>query len=462
MSNQRDNKPAGWPRQGYGWLSICLLLTNLFAIPALYFLLSERLERQNSESLATQRALADAVKEMRQEVASAVESGQKRLETKLDSFPNVVSQQTAVIHRALGQVIPIVLPESTDKRFQELEARIADEKAWPKTSSEADAVAAQLRDLVRQIPPWAEEDLLPRLNALRWGVSGIGLVARSYVVTDDELADYLDDLATAIEAKPENASELVANHLTATQEKFTAKFNSFRRDRTLAEAEKLRNEGGGASDFSDVLERLSEWATLPEFKARIEKLMVDLRGRALSDAVREIAASVDQTLERLPSEKGGMVRQITLGKLLDRIVSQRQLLLESPDAGNPLLDNLTELSVKIEKRIEEEGRTQAAGQETKLARYQGLALERIRKFNDEMDAAEGLRVPSGVVDKNDYSRIQKAMVDWLVPISAGLLSPATSRLYNEAFERGWKRLENKKDYQTEVAKQEAIIEKLKP
>jgi hypothetical protein len=37
-----------------------------------------------------------------------------------------------------------------------------------------------------------------------------------------------------------------------------------------------------------------------------------------------------------------------------------------------------------------------------------------------------------------------------------------SRLYNEAFERGWKKLENKKQIQTEVAEQEAIVEKLKP
>ena len=61
----------------------------------------------------------------------------------------------------------------------------------------------------------------------------------------------------------------------------------------------------------------------------------------------------------------------------------------------------------------------------------------------------------------DYPEIKNDMVKYLVPISVGLLDPAVSRLYNQAFERGWRILENRKDLQTAVARQEAVVQKYK-
>ena len=52
------------------------------------------------------------------------------------------------------------------------------------------------------------------------------------------------------------------------------------------------------------------------------------------------------------------------------------------------------------------------------------------------------------------------MIKYLVPISVGFLDPAVSRLYNEAFEAGWGKLDN--NLKTEVAKQEVVIQKQKP
>jgi hypothetical protein len=162
-------------------------------------------------------------------------------------------------------------------------------------------------------------------------------------------------------------------------------------------------------------------------------------------------------------EPSSIIRQIFLGRLLDSVVSQRQSFLENTDADESLNRGLAELSERVEKAIEAEGKSQIAEQEKKLRDYQGWALSQIQKFNDEMNAAEGFRVPFGLVhDGNDYAGIKHAITNYLLPVSVGLLDPAVSRLFNEAFERGWKKLENKKDLQTEVAKQEAVVQKRKP
>jgi hypothetical protein len=139
------------------------------------------------------------------------------------------------------------------------------------------------------------------------------------------------------------------------------------------------------------------------------------------------------------------------------------MLLENPDADATLPRKLAEQSAKIEKAIEAEGKAQATEQEKKLRSYQSWALTQIQNCNDDMRDAE--KGDKGVVyDSPDYTRIKNDMVNYLVPVSVGLLDPAVARLYNEAFERGWKQLDgkNQKYLQTEVAKQEAAVEKRKP
>ena len=84
---------------------------------------------------------------------SRLAQGEQQAKEKMGETMNAVQQQTAVIHRALGKVIPVELSDSLTKKLAGLETRIGDEKSWPKDSAEADAILAELRDLLHQIPP---------------------------------------------------------------------------------------------------------------------------------------------------------------------------------------------------------------------------------------------------------------------------------------------------------------------
>jgi hypothetical protein len=419
-------------------------------------------DQRHQETTTALAKIAEQTANLGTRLESRLALSEQQTKEKTAELANIVQQQTAVMHRALGKVIPVELPESLTKKLGALEARIADDKSWPKDAAEADAMLAELRELVRQIPSWAEEDLLPSLNAVRWGASGLALVAKSQTVTNGALADFLENVDTAIEAKPDGASEKVLNQLTDIQTKLKTQFDAFRRNNAIAEAERLLKAGATSAEFSEALEGLSEWAGVPDFKEQLEKLQNTIRAHVLSDYTGKFMTSVDASLSRTTNEPSVMIRQVSLGKLLDSVVSQRESVRENPNADETLTHSLAEQAVRIEKAIEAEGRTQVAEQERKLRDYQGWALSQIQKFNEDMNRAEGTRVPSGVYDSNDYVRITIAMTEYLVPVSAGLLDPAVSRLYNEAFERGWKKLENKKDFQTEVAKQEAVVEKHKP
>jgi hypothetical protein len=425
--------------------------------------LADQLTQQQQEAHDARAKLADQLTSFGTNLESRLAQNEQQAKETMGEMANAVQQQTAVLHRALGKVIPVELPDSLTKKLSALEARISDEKSWPKDPTEAEARLAELRDLVRQIPPWAEEDLLPRLNAVRWGTSALALVAKAQAVTNDALGDFLDDVDTAIEAKPDGASELVLKRLTDIQSKCKVEFDAFRRDAAIADAKRLLKDGATPAEFSEVLGRLSEWSGVPDSKERVQNLQHDVRARVLHDNTTNFIASVDAGLLRARSETNAVARQISFGKLVDSVVSERQVLLDNPDADESLSRTLTEQAARIEKAIETDGKTQVAEQERKLRGYQAWALSQVRQYNADMDVDE--KGDKGTIyDSPDYPAIENDMVIYLIPVSVGLLDPAMSRLYNAAFERGWKLLDgkNQKNLQTEVAEQEAVVQKKKP
>ena len=381
-------------------------LTNwLSALCAILIIVLLVLQTKQKNQIETLRQQHDAF-------VIATTQSQQEAKEKTAEIANAIQQNTAVLHRAIGNKLAVELPKSVTNELAALEARIADTNSWPQDSTNAYKMIAKLRDLVRQIPPWAEEDYLPRLNAVRWGTSALPLIAKAQTVTDDELDDYIGALDASIQAKPDDASELVAN-------------------------------------------RLADIRSRPDLINRILKKLDYDKSRSLSDGVSNFIESANAGLSQATNEPSQTIRQISFGKLLDSVISQRQILLENTNADASLPASLTDLAARIEAAIAAENKSEVAEQEKKLRDYQRWALSQIQSFNNDFATAASM-----IPYKSDTSRIKNDMIKYLVPISVGFLDPAVSRLYNEAFEAGWGKLDN--NLKTEVAKQEVVIQKQKP
>jgi hypothetical protein len=380
----------------------------------------------------------------------------------LATMTNTIFQQTAVMHRALGKVIPVELPESLTNQLAALEARIADENSWPKDSTNTDAMVAELRSLIHQIPPWAEEDYLPRLNALRWAVQSLDVIQANATAQGEDLDAAADAYANQLAIQPDGGATNIAAVLTGRQQDATNRYAAIRFANAINEA--TNNLSLAVMDDSLAAaqwQNLAEWINDPAAGPQAIQLRHQLHARLLEDDTSKFIASVDAGLAQASKESSLTIRQISFGKILDSVLSQRQILLETPDADPRLSRSTMDVAMRIEKAIEADGKSQEASQEMKMHEYQRWALTQIWRFNSDMNVDE--KGDKGFVhDSPDYPEIKNDMVKYLVPISVGLLDPAVSRLYNQAFERGWHILENRKDLQTEVAKQEAVVQKHKP
>ncbi|MBK8094173.1 MAG: hypothetical protein IPK32_19960 [Verrucomicrobiaceae bacterium] len=391
---------------------------------------------------------------------------QKQLEFMIDSFPETVSQQTSVIHRALGKVIPIELPKALTASISDMEARVADQKSWPKSSGEADAMFDNLRKIMRQIPPWAEEDLLPRLNTLRWAVQSFQVLQAHSNAESEVLEAAVEDLANQVSSQPDGGSKEIAATLASRHADVVGRFAAYRRDDAIKDAKEqlfLANMTDGVA----VWERLAEWSGSPTHSQQVLELRKQLRSRLLKDEVTKFAAATKANVEKLTLLTKASLRQTGYYRSLETITAQQLRLIEEVDTPEESAKVLENLSGMVEARIKAESEKQKQENDVRVRDYQKWALRKIDAFNKDFQLAQQQKEKGKLYGENiftNYSMIRDAVVVNLLPISPGHLDLAVSKIYSQAFEEAWNKLGGKdeKQLQTEVAKQDAEIVKKTP
>jgi hypothetical protein len=365
-----------------------------------------------------------------------------------------VQQQTETTYHALGMVIPEELLKSQINKLVAFEARIGDENSWPKDLTNADAMVAELRALVRQIPPWAEEDLLPRLNAVRWGVQSFQTLHANSNAQGENLDAAANAYANQLSIQPDGGSTNIAAMLSSRQQDATARFASFRRNSAINEATN-QLELAVMTDGLGVWQRLNEWTNDPNAL----QLRQQLKARLIEEEISKLAESAKTSLQMLDGITNDALRQAGYVRVLDSITSQRLSLMEQPDAPESASRSLDDIAQIAEFRIKAETEKKREFESQRQRDYQRWALKNIKQFNDKYDIA--IKEPHG----NGYTTIKDDMVKLLEPISPSYLDPAVGKLFNEAFyDRGWAKLGDSGGmaYRPVVALSEATVVKKTP
>jgi hypothetical protein len=416
----------------------------------------------------------------------------KALERQQADLATAVNQQTAVLHRALGEVIPVELPDSLTKRLRALEARISDEKSWPKTSTETDKMLAELRELVRQIPPWAEEDLLPRLNALRWGVQSLQVLQANANADGEALATAAESLANQISVQPDGGSTNIAAILASRQTATTQRFAEYRRESAIKAAKEQLGRPV-TMQAQTVWQQSSEWTNDPTRGQQVIELRQQLRSRLLEDDIIKFVEATKTNLQRLDGMTNDSLRAVGYVRALDALTVQRLNLLEQSDVPQDARNALDNFSKTVEETVKGEAGKQRDLERRRSRDYQAWALKQIEAFDAgyelviQKNVSERERVMRDNILKNslktlhlvyglvwteaqvlavkpDYKSVAADMTQYLLPISPAYLDTAVAKLYAESFQKGWDKLGEKggMTLRTLIAQQEAIVPKQTP
>jgi hypothetical protein len=429
-----------------------------------------------------------------------------------------LDQQNSVLHRSLGKSIPIEVPKQVREQFKRLEERLAQPATWPKSAKEAELLRQELDQLVKQhLPPWAEEEFLPHLNPLRWGVRCLWLVRQNENADGSQVTGIAEELRSLLAVAPDNAPQQLKQFVEQQRQRFQKRTDEYAVRAARVRADQALAGKGDLVEAAQSLEGLSAEG-LDQLRGRLQTRILD------KDTARKEAV-LRATLQAVPKLPTDRLQQTGLLKVQDAAASLLlDLHTESPIRPEAIRI-IQALVDECDKQVRKLGRQQQEAQEQRLHNYQKWAIDQIQAFDGEDGWYYDLTLPwivrqlqsfknadqnvekwalfdvfpstknllqeklgidlSGVkgaslTAEQQHAIYQKAnakigwnanidqeiayrttrdgMIKFLLPINVGLLDPPVAQLYQKAFQKAWSKLEGRPD-QLEVAKQSAVVPK---
>jgi hypothetical protein len=439
--------------------------TNLETLRLEHQAFANATEQRQQESHDAVAKLADQVATLGTNLDSRLVQGEQQANEEMGATLNMIQQNTAVMHRALGKVIPVELPEALTNQLAALEARIADENSWPKDSTNADAMVAELSGLIRQIPAWAEEDYLPRLNALLWAAKSFQVLQANRNAESNALETAADAYANQLSIQPADGAANIAAVLMSQQQDAIARFATFRRESAINGA---KEQVGLAvmTDGFEAWQHLAEWTNDPAVGQNALELRQQLHARLLDDEIAKYSDTTKIELGKLDTVTNSPLRQAGYLRTLENVTIQRLRLLQESDATPSTVNALTDLSTAIETRIKGESDKQRQVEAGRERGYQSWALGKIADFRSDFDNAQNQKRPRfgdsirGPEIYTNYGMISDAIVKNLLQVSPEYLDSAVAMIYRQAFDDGMNKLDG--NLQLVVAKEDAKTLKKTP
>jgi hypothetical protein len=356
--------------------------------------------------------------------------------------------QLAILERTVGSIVPVRLPAELDSILATLESRVSDSATWPKDEAAALVLLEETRELISQIPPWAESSYLPRITALRWSAATCLTIVRCATASPADASGLVDDLRGLEEAEPAGAPLVIAERVrglitSVEAELRNAQFDDARRVACEVIGQDMAADVGEAAGAADAV--LQEWEGDEVVGVEVRKIRLDLR-RAVVAAQAKADASV-------AAERWALIRKtndpvtIEAGarSLLNSVVTARVASIAEGVDADPYAPLQQELTETIEK-VERDRRTAFR---QSWARYQRWCLDQLGSFDARFASIEGEANQAARIWKPDnggwsdgrLDGVRDAMVQYLVPIDVSLLDVPVLELYRKAFEKGWKRID---------------------
>ena len=404
---------------------------------------------------------------------SAYQEQLEALFVRLGSLESAIQQQASVLHQILEQVsLPQLSPE-WENRLKQLEGQIANVDQWPKDAGEAGLFFEQTSELVTGLPTWAEAQYLPRLSSVRWSAMAF---TRLHHPTDtsqplDRLEQIGDEMLDLADAKPDDGSEALGQLLQEQASRLAGKVTNRQVKEAIEQAQQyIRGSPDAMPDIAGIYEFLGHYEGGHDLVgvdgdiATLRKKVYKEMARRQADEQASVLRTQWQNVKKLPHYQPQY--EVAARMLLQQVVSAHAaFVLEG--IATTAYDELENQLRRAVETIESKAAERAEERQARAVRfYQRWALSKIREFEASFqatsykaaEAASILRRDDGGWSDAYYQEVRQAMVADLLPINLALLDLPVQERYQQAFQKGWKRLDGRED-QTVVAQASALAVK---
>lgn len=381
-----------------------------------------------------------------------------------------LAQQKLDLDRALAALLPTSLPSATEGAIKEIEAQLSAPDKWPQDTKSVEVLAKRLAALVTELPPRAQEELLPRLVPRRWELEALWLLVGEPPTGVSQLSNYAEALSSTAASKPLGSSEELASRL-----KKRIRSN----DVVLAKAERADVIAAATAALKEKKELDTAARRLATYDdPEVEALLVQINSGLLSQALPRLLDGIRGDFEKakrivdLPLKEYAFLR---VGQaLMDLRLRMIAAGLTVPKLQAAISDFQNDVELQAKEVGQQVRKSIQARDADKLRKYQIWALEQIKKVQQykEIEQKEVDKIAS-ILDRNNPASgartkaskdarklLQDSLITNMAPIHQGALDEAIVQWFRKVYQDRFSHLEEAE--QLELVKGFAMSSKRYP
>ncbi len=364
----------------------------------------------------------------------------------LNSVDAKIEQQSMLINRALGKVIPLVLPPAVQAQIAEIEAQLSDESKWPRDAQGVQKLNEKLAALVNALPPWAQEELLPRILPRRWEIDALWVLTNMPDNTEATLLSHAKALESLLDQKPLNVSDSLAQKLTARQTHIEILIAQAEKASALSRAKAALS---GDGDAEAALRQLTAYedentkALAVQLRERIVKKefsneIVALRKQLDGYTVIDNATLKEYAYSRAYQTTLDLRLRMTALHPIDAALSKELSAVE-----NTITSRIAEISKAKQQReanIIKQYQLWALGEIKKVRSYDAISKYKMSKIPSTVDRNNPFSSPRKAVDKDTSAIIRDDLIKFMSRINQGFLDEAVNQLFRKVYQTRFDKL----------------------
>lgn len=432
------------------WKGILILLGILAIIGTLTFGM-----RIQNQQLATMVAALEAQ-------SSDNVTHTKQLQSEISQVRTQIDQQSALISRVLGDVVPIPVPDDIERGLSALENRLESPSTWPNDQASVEIQFNSLGALMADVPTWVQDEMFPRIVPIRWGLDALWHL-RASSDTEDSRPELLENLRSVDRSRPRGAPRAIVEHVTARIGEIEAAITKADEIVAAQTVEAGLSDEATLEQMFAALDILADRTDNPPSRDA-ETIEQNIAIRSFKDAFEQLETEFSRALELADEElriaalmrvsEGFMDLQLRMATasnddaILGEHISRTSLSRDAQGLGQRISDAVGEIQRAAEAKRAENRRS-----------YQIWALERIRNVRPYADILEIelQKIPS-MIDRNNpagearidavkdaQQMLRKEMVDNLSTIDAGLLDVAVGEWFRKVYADRFDALSDKEE-----------------
>lgn len=338
--------------------------------------------------------------------------------------------------------MPLVLPEDVETEIVAIEEILAKEATWPKGLDSAFVLSERLASVVNKMPPWAQEELLPRLVPRRWDIETLILLSQISSADASFLYNYLQAIDAQISRKPDRASDELAKLLSDRKRNTETELATSERLAAINSAKQALESHRGAEA---ALKAVSIYEDA-EAAALIKQLNVAAIGEAVNREIQSFKGEVEGYEKISDSE----LRE----QFYARARSAASELRLRANMASTSAAQLDEVDKRIVEGLRKLTDARLAREAERVRQYQVWALNEIKKVRafKALSDQEIQKIPGAIDRNNPLSAPYKAatqqakiqlkddLIRYMAPINQSVLEEAVGTWFRKKFERAFNEL----------------------